>query len=77
MSTASKAKCQVETAQKHVHYEVSMTAEELAGVINLDHLTAIVNPTSGKVIACYYLQHVLLDFIKMSDEYAAIAEAHQ
>ncbi len=54
-STASEAKCQVETAQKHVNYEVSMTTEELAGVIDLDHLMAIVHLTSGKVVACYSL----------------------
>jgi hypothetical protein len=76
-STASKAKCQVETAQKHVNYEVSMTAEELVGVIDLDHLTAIVHPISGKEVACYSLRHILLNFIKMSDGCAAIAEAHQ
>jgi hypothetical protein len=52
-STASEAKRQVETAQKHVNYEVSMTTEELVGVIDLDHLTAIVHPTSGKEVACY------------------------
>jgi hypothetical protein len=54
-SMASEAKRQVKTAQKHVNYEVSMTTEELAGVIDLDHLTAIVHPTSGKVVARYSL----------------------
>jgi hypothetical protein len=54
-STSSEAKRQVETAQKHVNYEVSMTAEELAGVIDLDHMTDIAHPVSGKVIARYSL----------------------
>jgi hypothetical protein len=76
-SMASEAKHQVETAQKHINYEVSKTAEELAGVIDLDHLTAIIHPTSGKVVARYSLWHILLIFIKMSDGCAAIAEAHQ
>jgi hypothetical protein len=76
-STASKAKRQVETAQKHVNYEVSMTAEELVGVIGLDHLMAIVHPTSGKEVACYSFWHILLNFIKMSDGCVAIAEVHQ
>jgi hypothetical protein len=49
---ASKAKRQVEMVQKHINYEVSMTAEELAGVIDLDHLMSIVHPTSGIVVAC-------------------------
>ncbi len=76
-STSSEAKRQVETAQKHVNYKVSMTAEELAGVIDLDHLTDIKHPTSGKVVARYSLSHVLLNFIKMNDGCPAIAEAHQ
>ncbi len=50
-STLSEAKRQVETAHKHVNYEVSMTAEELVGVIDLDHLTEIKHSTSGKVVA--------------------------
>jgi hypothetical protein len=76
-STASEAKRQVETAQKHVNYEVSITAEELVGMIDLDHLTEIRHPTSGKVVARYSLRRVLLNFIKTSDECPAIAEAHQ
>jgi hypothetical protein len=54
-----------------------MTAEELAGVINLDHLTDIKHPTSGKVVAQYSLRHVLLNLIKMNNGCPAIAEAHQ
>jgi hypothetical protein len=54
-STASEAKRQVETAQKHVNYKLSMTAEELVGVIDLDHLTEIRHPTSRKVVARYSL----------------------
>jgi hypothetical protein len=76
-STASEAKRQVETVQKHRYYKVSMTTEELAGVINLDYLIAIVHLIFGKVVACYSRQHVLLNFINMSDGCAAIAEAHQ
>ncbi len=76
-STSSEAKWQVETAQKHVNYEASMTAEELAGVIDLDHMTEIKYPVSGKVVAHYLLRHILLSFIKMSNGCPAIAEAHQ
>jgi hypothetical protein len=76
-SIVSETKRQVETAQKHINYEVSMTAEELAGVIDLDRLTAIVHPTSGKVVARYSLLHILLNFIKMSNGCAGFAEAHQ
>jgi hypothetical protein len=76
-STSSKAKRQVETAQKHVNYKVSMTAKKLVGVIDLDHLPEIKHPTSGKVVARYSLQQDLLNFIKMNDGCPAIAEAHQ
>jgi hypothetical protein len=75
-STSSEAKRQVETAQKHVNYKVSMTAEELIGIIDLDHLTEIKHPTSVKVVARYSLRQVLLNFIKMNDGCPAIAEAH-
>ncbi len=52
-------------------------AEELAGVINLDHMTEIKHPISSKVVACYSVRQVLLTFIKMSDGCPAIAKAHQ
>ena len=76
-STPSKAKWQGETAQKHVNYEVSMMAEELAGVIDLDHMMEIKHPVSSKVVTYYSLRHVVLSFIKMSNGCSAIAEAHQ
>jgi hypothetical protein len=47
-STSSEAKRQVETAQKHINYKVSMTAEDLVGVIDLDHLTEINTQPWGK-----------------------------
>jgi hypothetical protein len=76
-STSGEAKRQVETAQKHVNYEVSMTAEDLLGVIDLDHFTDVKHPESGRVLAQYSLRHVLFHYIKMNDGCPAIAEAHQ
>jgi hypothetical protein len=76
-STSSKAKCQVEVAQKHTNYEVSMMPEELVGVINLDHAAPIMHPTTGLYVVSYTLHYVLLNFIKMSDGHSLIAEAHQ
>ena len=76
-STASEAKRQVEIAQKHTNYEVSMTAEELVGVIDLDYAATIHHPTTGKEVGRYSLRYALMNFVKMSDGRPAIAEAHQ
>jgi hypothetical protein len=76
-STASEAKKQVEIAQKHTNYEVSMTAEDLVGVINLDYASEVRHPTSGKLVGRYSLRFALLNFVKMGDGRPAIAEAHQ
>ncbi len=75
--TSTKAKCQVEVAQKHTNDIVSMTPEELIGVINLDHISPIVYPTTGMHVVSYSLCYVLLNFVKMSDGHALIAKAHQ
>lgn len=61
----SEAKKQVEIAQKHTNYEVSMMVEDLVGVIDLDYESEICHPTSGKLVGSYSLRHTLLDFMKM------------
>jgi hypothetical protein len=76
-SSASEAKKQVEIAQKHTNYEVSMTAEDLVGVIDLDYASEVRHPTSGKLVGRYSLRYALLNFVKMGDGRPAIAEAHQ
>jgi hypothetical protein len=76
-SMLTKAKRQVEVAQKHTNYEASMTPEELVGVINLDHPTPIRHPTTGLHVVSYTLRYVLLNFFKMGDGHPLIAEAHQ
>ena len=76
-STASEAKKQVEIAQKHTNYEVSMTAEDLVGVIDLDYASEVRHPTSEKLVGRYSLRYALLNFVKMGDGRPAIAEAHQ
>ena len=76
-STASKAKRQVEIAQKHTNYEASMTAEELLGVIDLDYVATVHHPTTGRAVGRYSLRYALMNFVKMSDGRPAIAEAHQ
>ena len=76
-STASEAKRQVEIAQKHTNYEVSMRAEDLVGVIRLDYESKIFHPTTGKEVGSYSLRNTLMNFVKMSDGHPAIAEAQQ
>ena len=76
-STASEAKRQVEIAQKHTNYEVSMRAEDLVGVIRLDYESKIFHPTTGKEVGSYSIRYALMNFVKMSDVRPAIAEAHQ
>ncbi len=76
-STPAEEKCQVEVAQKHTNYEVLMTPEELVGVINLDHISPVMHPTTGLHVVSYSLRYVLMNFVKMSDGHALIAEAHQ
>ena len=50
---ASEVKWHVKTSNKHVNYEVSMTVEEFVVMIDLNHLTEIRHPTSGKEVARY------------------------
>ncbi len=76
-STPAEAKRQVEVAQKHTNYEVLMTPEELVGVINLDHISPIMHPTTGLHVVSYSLCYVLMNFVKMSNGHALIAKAHQ
>ena len=76
-STVSEAKRQVEIAQKHTNYEVSMTAEELVGVIDLDYVATVYHPTTRKEVGSYSLRYALMNFVKMSEGRPAIAEAHQ
>jgi hypothetical protein len=74
---AGEAKKQVEMAQKHTNYEVSIMVEELVGVIDPDHPRTILHPTTQKSIVSYTLRYVFLNFVKMSDGCSAIAEVHQ
>ncbi len=46
-------------------------------MIDLDNLTFIIHPTLRKLVGCYSLCYILLNFIKMSDGCLVIAKAHQ
>ncbi len=48
-STARKAKQQVDIAQLHTKYQLSMVAEELVGVVSLDEPIDIIHPTTYEI----------------------------
>ena len=76
-STAREAKRQVDVAQSHTNYQLSMVAEELVGVVNLDAPVIITHPESGKEIGQLSLRTALLNYLKMKDGHPMIAEVHQ
>ncbi len=75
-SSAHEAKRQVDVAQAHTNYQVSIGSEELLGVINLDEAADVFHPTKGKV-ATYSLRYILLNYMRMKDNVPFIAEVHQ
>jgi hypothetical protein len=48
ISTAREAKRQVDVAQTHTNYQLSMFAEELIGVVNLDEKVDWFHPSTHK-----------------------------
>ncbi len=76
-STASEAKQQVDVAQAHTNYQLSMVAEELVGVTKLDKQVDIFNLTTHESVGRLSLCMVLLNYLKMQDDYPMIAEVHQ
>jgi hypothetical protein len=76
-STASDAKQQVDVAQAHTNYQLSMVAKELVGVIKLDKQVDIFNPTTHELVGSLSLCMVLSNYLKMQDGYPMIAEVHQ
>ncbi len=76
-STVHEAKRQVDVAQAHTNYQVSMMGEELACVICLDAPTNIIHVVTGKKISSLALRFVLLNYLKMKDGHSMIAKAHQ
>ncbi len=76
-STAREAKRQVDVAQMHTNYQMSMMGEELAGVICLDEATDIMHAVNGNKISTLSLRFVLLNYLQMEDGHPTIAEVHQ
>jgi hypothetical protein len=76
-STAHEAKHQVDVAQSHTNYQLSMVAEELVGVINLDDPLVILHPETEEEVGTLTLRTVLLNYLKMEDGHPMITEVHQ
>jgi hypothetical protein len=77
LSTVREAKRQVDVAQAHTNYQLSMVAEELNGVVNVDEPLAILHPTTNMEVGTLSLRTVLLNYLKMEDGHPMIAEVHQ
>ena len=76
-STAREAKRQVDVAQSHTNYQLSMVGEELVVVINLDDPLVILHPETEEEVGTLTLRTVLLNYLKMEDGHPMIAEVHQ
>jgi hypothetical protein len=76
-ATGHEAKQQVDVAQAHTNYQLSMVAEELVGVTKLDKPVDIINPTNHETVGSLSLCRVLLNYLNMQDGYTMIAEVHQ
>ncbi len=76
-SNLRETKKQVNLAQSHTNYQMSMMAKDLIGAITLDKILAIIHPASNTIISTFSLQDVLLYYLKMSDGHSMIAEVHQ
>ncbi len=76
-SNLRETKNQVNLAQSHTNYQMSMTAEDLIGVILLNETSNIIHPVTKTVSSMLSLLNILLHYLKMSDGHSVIAEAHQ
>jgi hypothetical protein len=76
-SSPREAKKQVDVAQSHTNYQLSMVAEELEGIIALDEQVNIIHPSTSEIIGSLSLRMILLNYLKMQDGHPIIAEIHQ
>jgi hypothetical protein len=76
-STPHKSKRQVDVAQSHTNYQMSMTVDKLVRIIKLDKLVEIVHPTTFKMVGTLTMRMILLNYLKMQDSHPIIAEVHQ
>jgi hypothetical protein len=76
-STNREAKRQVDVAQSHTNYQMSMTSEDLEGITSLDERIDITHPSTGEAVGSLSLRMILLNYLKMQDGHPMIAEVHQ
>jgi hypothetical protein len=76
-SSTREVKRQVDIAQSHTNYQMSMTSEELEGIISLDEHVSIYHPSTAEIVGSLSLRMVLLNYLKMQDGHPIIAEVHQ
>ncbi len=76
-SSAREAKRQVDVAQSHTNYQMSMTSEVLEGITALDEQVEIIHPSTSETVGSLSLRMILLNYLKMQDGHPIIAEVHQ
>jgi hypothetical protein len=72
-----ETKNQVNLAQSHTNYQMSMMAEDLIGVITLNETSNNIHPASNMIVTSLSLQDFLMYCLKMSNGHSMIAEVHQ
>ncbi len=77
LSNLREAKNQVNLAQSHTNYQMSMMAKDFLGIILLKETLDIIHPVSYTITSTLSLRDVLLHYLKMSDGHSMIAEVHQ
>ncbi len=76
-STPREAKRQVNVAQAHTNYQLSLVVEEIPGVVSLDEPLIILHPDTHGKVGIMTLRTVLMSYLKMEDGHPMIAEVHQ
>ena len=72
-----EARQQVDFAQSHTNYQMSMASEDLEGNISLDIHVNITHPSTRETIGSLSLRIFLLNYLKMQDSHPMITEVHQ
>jgi hypothetical protein len=72
-STPREAKRQVDVAQAHTNYQLSLVVEEIPGIVSLDEPVEILHPNTQAKVGVLSLRTVLLNYLKMEDGHPMIA----
>ncbi len=63
-STPREAKRQVDVAQAHTNYQLSLVAEELSGIVSLDEPQEIYDPDTNEKVGVMTLRTVLMNYLR-------------